>query len=473
MSRDPLLKFGPYRLDLGNEQLWRDTQLVRLTPKTMQVLRTLVGTPGQLVNKEELFRVVWPGTVVSDAALASCIQELRQALGDNARSPQYIETVHRRGFRFIASLTTTPLRVPSSEFQVPSIDAASAALPLPDKPSIVVLPFTNMSGDPGQDYFSDGITEDLTSDLSKISSLFVIARNSAFTYKGKAVKVQDVSKEMGVRYVLEGSVRKADEQVRISAQLIDATTGGHLWAERYDRPLKDIFALQDEIVQKIVTTLKLQLTLQEQGLHRAKHTDNVEAYDTFLRGIEAIGRVTKEAVTQARQLWEKAIALDPQYAEAYALLGYTYQFEWAIRYSVDPQTLERALALVQQALALDNSLPIAHSILSLVYVGKQQYDPALAEGEWAIALDPNNAESYMGQAHVLIWAGRPEEAIRMMAQAIRLNPRYQPWYAYQLGWAYRLVGRYAEAIAAMKEVLSRSPNNMAAYAQLTVIYVQQ
>src|SRR5262245_48423614 len=388
MSRDPVLNFGPYRLDLGNEQLWRDTQLVRLTPKTFQVLRALVGTPGQLVTKEELFRAVWPDTVVSDAALASCIQELRQALGDNARSPQYIETVHRRGFRFIATFTTMPLQVPSSEARdqepetrnLPLSTRDSAlgpqapqAIALPDKPSIIVLPFTNMSGDPGQDYFSDGITEDLTSDLSQISSLFVIARNSAFTYKGKSVKVQDVSREMGVRYVLEGSVRKAGDQIRISAQLIDATTGGHLWAERYDRPLKDTFALQDEIVQKIVTTLKLQLTLQEQGYIVRKTTDNVEAYDAFLRGMAAIVRDTKEAITtQARQMFEKALALDPQYAEAYALLGATYFLEWAMRYSVDPQTLERAFALVQQAVALDDSLPFAHSALSVIHAGKQQ-----------------------------------------------------------------------------------------------------
>src|SRR6185295_7282294 len=192
------------------------------------------------------------------------------------------------------------------------------------KPSLVVLPFDNMSQDPAQDYFSDGITEDITTDLSRLSSLFVIARNSAFTYKGKAVKVQDVSREMGVRYVLEGSVRKANDQVRITAQLIDATTGGHLWSERYDRPLKDVFALQDEIVQKIVTTLKLQITLTEQGHIVRKTTDNLEAYDFLLRGLESGNRSTKEANAQARQLYEKAIALDPQYAEAYARLSRTY-----------------------------------------------------------------------------------------------------------------------------------------------------
>ena len=302
--------------------------------------------------------------------------------------------------------------LPRPQVVVSELTCPTSPLPLPDKPSIVVLPFVNMSEDPEQEYFSDGITEVLTSDLSRISSLFVIARNSAFTYKGKAVKVQEVSREIGVRYVLEGSVRKAGERVRITAQLIDATTGDHLWSERYDRPLKDIFALQDEIVQKIVTTLKLQLTLQEQGCIVRKHTDNLEAYDYFLRGVEYFCAPRKRPMPRHGRLYEKAIALDPQYAEAYAWLGMTYYREWIWRWSADPQTLERALALAQQAVALDDSLPAAHSLLSLVYAQKQQSDQALAEGERAIALDPNNADSYAWQAEVLNVAGRPEEALR-------------------------------------------------------------
>src|SRR5262245_54319348 len=249
-----------------------------------------------------------------------------------------------------------------------------------------------MSKDPEQDYFSNGITEVLTSDLSRISSLFVIARNTAFTYKGKPVNIQDVGKELGVRYVLEGSVQKAGEHIRIVAQLIDTTTGGHLWSQRYDRPLKDIFALQDEIAQKILTTLKLQLTLQEQGVLVRKHTDNLEAYDAFLRGTEYYWRFTKETNAQARQMFEKAVALDPQYAEAYAWQGWTYWMERVWRWSTDPQTLERALALVRQALALDDSLPIAHSTLGRIYAHQRQYDQAIAEGQRALALDPNNAD---------------------------------------------------------------------------------
>jgi adenylate cyclase len=361
----------------------------------------------------------------------------------------------------------------SPQPSVLSPEAAPAALPLPDKPSLIVLPFVNMSKDPEQEYFSDGLTEVLTGDLSKISSLFVIARNSAFTYKGKAVKVQDVGREMGVRYVLEGSVQKADQRVRITTQLIDATTGYHLWSEQYDRPLHDLFALQDEIVQKIVTTLKLQLTLQEQGWVVRKHTDNLEAYDAFLRGVEYFSRYTKETDAQARQLYEKAIALDPQYADAYAWLSYTYWREWVSRWSTDPQTLERALTLVHQALALDDSLPIAHSLLGYVHAQKQQYDQAIAEGERAIALDPNNADSYARQADVLNNAGRFEDALQLIEQAMRLNPRYPFWYLVELGWAYSSTGRYAEAIATLKEAISRGPNHMLAHHLLANSYLWQ
>jgi adenylate cyclase len=352
-------------------------------------------------------------------------------------------------------------------------EAQPPLLPLPDKPSIVVLPFDNMSGDPQQDYFSNGITEVLTSDLSRISSLFVIARNTAFTYKGKATNVQAIGKELGVRYVLEGSVQKAAGQVRIVVQLVDTTTDAHLWAERFDRPFKDIFALQDEIVQKIVTTLELQLSLQEHGWIVRKHTDNLEAYDHYLRGLEYFLRTTQEGNAQARQILEKAIALDSQYADTYVLLGNTYLLEWLWRWSADPQTLERALALAQQALALDDSLPGAHSLVSQVYAQRQQYDQAIAEGERAIALDPNNALSYNRQGAVLTFAGRPIEALPMMEQAMRLNPHYPPFYLGDLGWTYSLIGRYTEAVAALKEATSQGPTLMVYYNILANSYVQQ
>jgi adenylate cyclase len=408
------------------------------------------------------------------ALLSEAPQGLRQTLQlQRLKLSRRVRPVHRMvtaGLLLVAAtlviVRALPILFPSTQHPTPN----TQSLPLPDKPSIVVLPFVNMSKDPEQEYFSDGLTEVLTGDLSTISSLFVIARNSAFTYKGKATNVQAIGKELGVRYVLEGSVQKAADQVRIVVQLVDATTDAHLWSERFDRPFKDIFALQDEIVQKIVTTLKLQLALQEQGWRVRKRTDNLEAYDLLLRGVEYFWRTTKETNTQARQMFEKAVALDPQYAEAVARLGWTYYLDWGLRWNADPQTLERALTLAQQALALDDSLPLTHSLLSEIYRLKRQYDQAIAEGERAIALDPNYADSYVWQANVLDFAGRPEEALKRVRQAMRLNPHYPPDYLFRLGWTHYLTGQSIEAVATLQEFIRRNPNFPPAYAVLAVSY---
>ena len=293
------------------------------------------------------------------------------------------------------------------------------------------------------------------------------------TYKGKAVKVQEVSRELGVRYVLEGSVRKAGDQVRITAQLIDATTDRHLWAERYDRPLTDIFALQDAVVQKIVTTLKLQLSLQEQGVLARKPQENLEAYDAFLQGLAYFHRFTKEGNAQARQLFEHAVALDPAYAEAYAWLGATYGWDWGNRWSQDPRALERTVELAYKALALDDTLSWPHALLGWSYLWKQQPEQALAEAERAIALEPSNADSYAVQGEMLIYAGRPEAALRSLEKALRLNPHAPVWYLQSLGRASLYTGRYTEAITALKTLLLRNPQTELAYIFLASAYVAQ
>jgi adenylate cyclase len=351
------------------------------------------------------------------------------------------------------------------------------ALPLPDKPSIVVLPFVNMSGDPGQEYFSDGLTEELTASLSRLSNLFLISRNSAFFYKGKAVKMQDISRELGVRYVLEGSVRKVGEQVRITTQLIDATTDHHLWSERYDRPLKDIFALQDEIVQKIATTLELQLPFWERGYQMRRHTDNLEAYDFYLRGLESLIRVSletkKEANGQARQMFERALELDPTYAEAYAGLGWTYFNEWFFQWNLNrAQTLERALELTQRAITLDDSLSWPHMVLGQIYLWNKQYDQAIAEIRRAIALDPNFSDNYLVLGIILVFAGQPEQAIESIKKGMRLNPRYLAAYPSNLGWAYRVAGRCEEALAPLQEAITLAPNFLPAHGVLAGCYAE-
>jgi len=345
-------------------------------------------------------------------------------------------------------------------------------LPLPDKPSIAVLPFTNISDDPKQEYFADGMTDDLITDLSKISGLFIISRNSVFQYKGKAVDVKKISRELGVRYVLEGSVRRAEGKVRINAQLIDANTGGHLWAERYDRDLRDIFTLQDEVIQKIVTALVVKLTRDEQERLVRKGTDSLEAYDCILRGSDYFYRFTKEANAQARKMFERAIDLDPEYALAYSLLGFTHFMEWSFQWSQDPQSLERAFELAQRATLLDDSVSEAHSLLGKVYLWKKRYDQAIAELEKTIALNPNYADGLAGMGEILYFAGRPKEAIGVFKKAIRLNPIPPVWYFHGLGHAYFLAGRYEEAIAALKRVLNRNPNFWPAHIYLAASYVE-
>jgi adenylate cyclase len=269
---------------------------------------------------------------------------------------------------------------------------------------------------------------------------------------------------------LEGSVRKADTQVRVTAQLVDATTDRHIWAERYDRNLHDIFALQDEIVRKIVTTLKLQLTLQEQGVLVRKTTDNLEAYDYLLRGADYYWQGTQEANTQARQMFEKAVALDPQYALAYVSMGWTYLMEWIAQWNRDPQTLERASEFAQKALALDEALPGPHGILNQIYLQKRQHAQAIAEAERALALDPNWADGYVYQAITLRFSGRAEEAVELAKKAMRLNPRYPPFYQYALGFSYCQVGRYKDALTAQQEALARNPHSLFVHVCLAACY---
>ncbi|HEV8718235.1 MAG TPA: tetratricopeptide repeat protein [Candidatus Binatia bacterium] len=265
-------------------------------------------------------------------------------------------------------------------------------------------------------------------------------------------------------------MRKADKRVRITAQLVDATSGHHLWAERYDRELTDIFALQDEITQQIVTALRVEVREAERERVRRIPTNNFTAYDAVLRGLEYYWRLTQEANIQARQLWERAIELDPQYAEAYAWLGWSYLTEWTWQWSRDPQTLEQAFTLAQKAIVLDDSLPAAHMVLGSVYLFKGQHEQALAEGEQALALDPNFAEGHAALAGILLFAGRPEGAIGLVEKALRLSPHAPAWYIVLLGSAYRLAGQYEEAMAAYKRALLRNPDFLPAHRVLAAVY---
>ena len=367
--------------------------------------------------------------------------------------------------------TYSPHLSPSSE-TTPAEEGS--ALPLPDKPSIAVLPFTNMSGDPEQEYFSDGITEDIITDLSKIAGLFVIARNSAFTYKNKAVNVQDVGRELGVRHLLEGSVRKAGPRIRITAQLIDATTGKYVWAERYDRQLEDIFDLQDEIRQKIVFALKVTLTPEEQARFRRAPTVSLEAYDAYLRGVEMMWRFTSEANGSARELFSEAIQLDPNYAAAYAQLGFAYWITWITQWTDDPPTaMKQAAEQAKRALVLDDQLALGHRIIGVVSVFQQQYAQARRSIERAIELDPNDAEHLVMYAAVLTFSGRPYEALTALERGMRLNPHTPYIHSYFMGVTRLVLGEYDRAVQALESVVSRVPTFQPAYIFLVFSYAEQ
>jgi adenylate cyclase len=347
------------------------------------------------------------------------------------------------------------------------------AFPLPDKPSIAVLPFVNMSRDPEQEFFSDGMTEEIITALSKVPNLFVIARNSTFTYKGKPVKVKKVSEELGVRYVLEGSVQKSGDRVRITAQLIDALSSHHLWAERYDRDLKDIFALQDEITMKIITALQVKLTTGEMAGMIAKGTKNIDAFIKYLQAYELIDSASKEGNAHARKILEEALALDPEYPRIYMGLAYTHFMDvWYGTTDSPDQSLARALELAQKAISLDDSNAAAYSTLGLVYMYKRLYDKAIAECERAVSLDPNSAETIYRLGMVLNYAARAEEALPYLQNAIRLNPLPPAMYFIMLAISYRDSGQYEKAIEASKKALQREPNTQFAYIHMAVSYIR-
>ncbi len=358
--------------------------------------------------------------------------------------------------------------------QSKQIEAASIkkmAFPLPDKPSIAVLPFDNMSGDPEQEYFSDGMTEEIITALSKVPYLFVIARNSTFSYKGKPVKIRQVAEDLGVRYVLEGSFRRAGDRVRVTAQLIDAIKGHHLWAESYERELKDIFALQDEITKKILWALEVKLTKGEQATTHLKVTENLEAYLKALQAIGYLNRINIESNLLARQMAEEAIALDPEYARPYRVLAFSYVNDIIFGTSKSPKTsMERAHESAQKAISLDDSDPCSYEALSFIYLIKRQHDKAIAEAERAIALDPNRADAHYRLGQVLIYAGRPKEATAPLEKAIRTNPIAPATYFLNLGRAYRDMGSYEEAIAELRKAINRAPDSSICHFELAATY---
>jgi TolB-like protein/Tfp pilus assembly protein PilF len=359
--------------------------------------------------------------------------------------------------------------------RVPKIEPASKekmAFPLPDKPSIAVLPFVNMSDDPKQEYLGDGLSEDIITALHKVGNLFVIARESSFSYKGKPVKVKQVAEELGVRYVLEGSVRQAEGKVRITAQLIDAIKGNHLWAERYDRELKDIFAMQDQITKEIITALQVQLKEGEEARTHARGTKSLEAYLRFLEARTSAYRNTKEDNARAQELIKQAINLDPNYAAAYMELSREILLDVFLGASKSPgESLMKAIESAKKAIELDNFLAGAHGVLGQLYTMLRQHERGIAEARKAVDLDPSSSRAHFALAFTLNFAGMHEEAVSHFERAIRLNPFGPPNFWHHMAIGYSQTGQYDKAIAALKSALQREPKDVLAYTILTSTYI--
>jgi adenylate cyclase len=472
-----MFRFEGYTLDIARHSLRAGDRQVALRRKNFELLRYLVENADRLVTKEELLKAIWPNVVVTDESLTRCVSEVRQAIRDSRQT--IIVTVPRCGYRFtapvvrLAATAAAPYVAPAPQ----GGGGQGGVGPSFDRPSVAVLPFASLSGDPQQDYFGNGIAEDITTELSRFSELVVIARNSAFQYKGKAVDVRQVGRELGARYVLEGSVRRSADRVRIAAQLIDAATGTHRWAERYDRELHDTFAIQDEVVRAIVTTLAAHVDRAEIERALLKPPTAWEAYEYYLRGAEAfflhVTRRTKASLYDARRLLEQSLTIDPNYARAAAMLSRTHSAAYQVPFDGDylsPVALDRALELAQTAVRLDPRLPQARAQLGNVLLFKHQHDAAILEWKQAFAINPNFID--WRYATALMFVGEHARAIEILEAIIRLDP-FPPSPTFgQMGEANYMRKRYREAVHWWREQISRQPVAPWASVGLACAYAQ-
>ena len=454
--------FEAYALDTGTRELQRGDALVPIEPQVFDLLVFLIENRNRVVSKDDLIDAVWQGRAISDSTLTSRLNAARRVIGDSGEQQNLIRTVARKGFRFVGTLRETAN-------PAPEIEPARAAFTLPDRPLIAVLPFVNMSGDPEQEYFSDGISEDIITALSKQRWFFVIARNSSFVFKGKAVHLKQIGDELGVGYVVEGSVRKSGDRVRITAQLNDVATGSHLWAERYDRGLADVFAVQDEITAAIVSAIQPQLYAAENFRAQRKAPDSLDAWDLVMRALSHYWRVTRQDHVVAQALLEKAISIDPHYGQALGVLACSYMFcahmGWADMAAAVPVS-ERA---AQAAIHSDSEDAWAHLALGQVYLMSRRFDDSLAELETALRLNPNFALALGYYGLTLAYDGRWQEGDEAACRAIRLSPR-DPFLGVYYGIAAysQFIGRnYREAMELARQGIRQRSDFVGAHRVLT------
>ena len=464
--------FDNHALDTDRRELHRGSERIAVEPQVFDLLVYLVQNCDRVVSKDDLIASVWHGRIVSDSTLTSRINAARKAVGDSGEDQKLIRTVVRKGLRFVGTVHAKSNGAEPAHAAGPLDDVreqSRAGLPLPDRPAIAVLPFINRGGDAEQEYFSDGISEDIITALSKLRWFFVIARNSSFTYKGKAVHLQQVADELGVRYVLEGSVRKGGDRVRITAQLNDVATGSHIWAERYDRELADVFAVQDEITEAIVAAIEPQLYAAENFRAQRKPPNSLDAWDLVMRALSHYWRVTRQDNMVAQALLEKATAVDPNYGQALGVLATSHMFSahmgWTDLAMVAPIAERAALA----AILIDSEDPWAHLALGGVYLFARRFDDCLAEFELALRLNPNFslAQGYHGLA--LCYCGRWEEGNVAAHRALRLSPR-DPFSAIYCGiaaYAQFVGGNYDEAIRLAREGIRQRGDFVGAHRVLT------
>ena len=484
---------GDWTVDPESGRLQKEGEEVKLEPKVMEVLVFLADHSGKVVSREALEAKAWAGMVVGYDAVASSIIKLRKALGDDSRNPHYIETISKKGYRLIA-----PVSHRTSEAEAPAaFDSASAELPSKINinrrniiaagiaiiiitgvfflkggfntieqsvetstrtPSVVVLPFENLSNDPNQDYLSDGITDDLITDLARADSVRVIARQSSYHFKNNPANLEDVARKLNVLYIVEGSVRKSGNRIRVNVQLSNTDKGESIWAERFDIDVNDIFKLQDNITNDVMNAMVGPFSSKQPKLVESRGTKNFEAYDMFLIGQLYIKTRSKQGYEQSMNAYRRAIEIDPNYARAYGAMAVTltrgYRYQWSDLSLVEAR--ERALELANKAVELNPSSPQIYWSLGYVHLHRREYDAAENAAKKSVALSPNYADGYALLANIVNWRGKAMDAEKYIKKAITLNPYYSFQYPSTLGLAYYNLGRYEEAITYLRDAIYRN-----------------